>query len=90
MSLEDLALNTTTSVANLDPPCRRLYANVSGPNIQLNDKNFPDFSEALEYSIRTPGRICYEKLKSKAEESKYGPNPLMTYLRITLGLDEVR
>jgi hypothetical protein len=86
LSLEDLALNTTTSIANLDPPCRRLYANITGPNIQLNDKNFPDFSEAIEYSIRTPGRICYEMLKSKADE--FGGDPLMTYLRITLGLDE--
>jgi hypothetical protein len=88
LSLEDLALNTTTSIANLDPACQRLYANIAGPNIQLNDKDFPDFSEALEYSIRTPGRICHEKLVSKAAEFG-GHDPLMTYLRITLGLDEV-
>ncbi|KIM79005.1 hypothetical protein PILCRDRAFT_10664 [Piloderma croceum F 1598] len=86
LSLEDLALNTTTSIANLDPACQRLYGNIAGPNIQLDDKNFPDFSQALEYSIRTPGCICYENLKSKVGE--FGNDPSMTYLRITLGLDE--
>jgi hypothetical protein len=86
LTLEDLAIGTTTSIANLNPACQRLYTNVNGPGIQLNDENFPDFSEALEYSIRTPGKICYEMLKSKASE--FG-DPMMTYLRITLGLDEV-
>lgn len=86
LTLEDLAIGTTTSIANLNPACQRLYTNVTGSGIQLNDKNFPDFSEALEYSIRTPGKICYKMLKSK--EGEFG-DPMMTYLRITLGLDQV-
>ncbi|KAF7969452.1 hypothetical protein HWV62_22333 [Athelia sp. TMB] len=85
VTLEDLAVATTTSIANLSPECQRLYANVTGPGVKLDDKNFPDFSQALEYSIRTPGKLCYEKLKSKSGE--FG-DPLMTYLRITLGSDE--
>ncbi|KAF8069883.1 RmlC-like cupin domain-containing protein [Lyophyllum atratum] len=85
VTLEDLAISTTTSIANLSPECQRLYANVTGPGVKLDDKNFPDFSQALEFSIRTPGKICYEKLKAKADE--FG-DPEMTYLRITLGSDE--
>ncbi|GLB44970.1 hypothetical protein LshimejAT787_1900480 [Lyophyllum shimeji] len=86
LTLEDLAIGTTTSIANLSPECQRLYANVTGPAVQLDDKNFPDFSQALEYSIRTPGKLCYERLKQKAKE--FGrEDPTMTYLRITLGSD---
>lgn len=87
VTLEDLAVGTTTSIANLSNVCQRLYANIAGPGVKLDDKNFPDFSQALEYSIRTPGKLCFEKLKSK---SSFGKNPLMTYLRITLGTDEVK
>lgn len=87
VTLEDLAVATTTSIANLSKECQRLYANVTGPGVKLDDKNFPDFSQALEYSIRTPGKLCSEKLKAKTSE--FGGDPLMTYLRITLGTDEV-
>ena len=87
VTLEDLAVATTTSIANLSPECQRLYANITGPGVKLDDKNFPDFSQALEYSIRTPGKLCFEMLKSKSGE--FGDSS-MTYLRITLGSDEVR
>lgn len=88
VTLQDLAISTSTSVANLSSECQRLYANVTGPGVELDDESFPDFSDALEYSIRTPGKICYNKLKAKASE--FGDDPLMTYLRITLGVDGVR
>jgi hypothetical protein len=52
----------------------------------LNDPSFPDFSKAIEYSIKTPGCWCNTTLKAKANEfSKTDPNILETYLRITLG-----
>ncbi|KAF9459693.1 hypothetical protein BDZ94DRAFT_1120817, partial [Collybia nuda] len=44
VTLEDLAVGTTTSIANLSLECQRLYANITGPGVKLDDKSFPDFS----------------------------------------------
>lgn len=72
--------------ANLSPMCQKLYDCISGTNFTLNDSGFPYFSDAIEHSIRTPGKWCYEMLKKKATEfDKDKPNPSETYLRITLG-----
>ena len=52
----------------------------------LNDDDFPDFSKAIEYSIKTEKMWCNTTLKNKSTEfSKDKPNVLETYLRITLG-----
>jgi len=52
----------------------------------LDTPDFPDFTQAIEYSIRTPGKWCYQKLLDKSREfNPDKPNPLETYLRITLG-----
>lgn len=84
VSLEDLARGNVTVVANLSEGCRVLYANVAGADIQLDTPDFPDFSDAINHSILTPGCVCYELLKKK--EAEFGkPNPRGTYLRITLG-----
>jgi hypothetical protein len=70
--------------ANLNFTGQQLYENVAGKKFVLNDANFPDFAEAIEYSIVTPGCWCYETLKAKSEKQP----PEYTkriYLRITLG-----
>jgi len=85
-TLEDLAARTVTSVVNLSPKYQRLYANIASPGVRLDDEDFPDFSQAIEHSIRTPGKLCCERLKKKASE--FGGDPAMTYLRVTLGFDE--
>jgi hypothetical protein len=86
LSMNDIANGTYMPKANLSTICQKLYDCISGKNFILNDSDFPDFSEAIEYSIRTPGLWCYEKLKEKSTEfSKDKPNLLETYLRITLG-----
>ncbi|KAF9114751.1 hypothetical protein BGX30_006494 [Mortierella sp. GBA39] len=84
ITLDMIARNEATVVASLPDACQVLYGNVAGPDIKLNTPDFQDFSDAINYSIITPGCICYEKLKEKASE--FGkPEPKETYLRITIG-----
>jgi len=86
ISMLDIALGTYLPKANLSLKCQQLYDCISGKNFTLDTPDFPDFVEAIEYSIKTPGAWCYERLKAKSTEfNKDKPNLLETYLRITLG-----
>ena len=83
LTMEDVATGAFLPKAHLSPVAQTLYDCVGWKAFALDDPTFPDFSKAIERSIATPGLWCYEKLKSKASE--FGkPNPLETYLRITL------
>jgi len=87
ISIDDVAHNRFTVPANLTPTCQKLYQNVAGKNFKLNTADFPDFTAAIERSIRTEGAWCHTRLKEKADE--FGePNILATYLRITLGQNQ--
>lgn len=80
-----IANSTYLPKSHLSPIAQQLYDCISGKKFVLNDKDFPDFSKAIEYSIATPGLWCHEKLKEKSTEfDKTKPNILETYLRITL------
>ncbi|QCP49795.1 hypothetical protein FAZ95_11795 [Trinickia violacea] len=84
ITLDMIARNQATVIESLPDACQVLYGNVGGPAIELDTPDFPDFSAAINYSIVTPGCLCYEKLKEKASEfGKYEPDE--TYLRITIG-----
>ena len=84
LTLYDIAANTALPKANLTAVCQKLYSNISGKNFALNTPDFPDFTEAIEYSISTPGCWAHNKLQEKSNE--FGvPNPREVYLRITLG-----
>jgi len=86
LSMEDISTNKYLPVAYLSPIAQKLYNCISGKNFILNTSDFPDFSNAIEYSIVTPGCWCYETLKTKSTEfNPDKPNLLETYLRITLG-----
>jgi hypothetical protein len=86
ITMLDIALGTYLPKANLSLQGQQLYHCISGKNFTLDTPDFPDFVEAIEYSIKTPGAWCYERLKAKSTEfNKDKPNPLETYLRITLG-----
>ena len=87
LTMEDVASGRVMPNANLSVISQKLYNCISGPNFVLDDPSFPEFSQAIERSIRTPGLWCYERLKQKSTEFNPGgkPNPLETYLRITLG-----
>ncbi len=84
ITMDDVAEFTKTTPANLNPICQKLYDTVSG--FVLNTQDFPNFSDAIEKSIKNPNGWCFKKLKEKANE--FGSNnPKQTYLRITLGQD---
>ncbi|AKT42168.1 hypothetical protein [Chondromyces crocatus] len=85
ITLDDIAANRCTTIANLDQASQVLYGTVAGAGITLDTADFPEFSAAIDRSIMTPGLWCFEKLKSKAEEFGGKPDPLKTYLRITIG-----
>lgn len=86
LTIEHLAATTHMPIANLPPICQKLYNCIAGKNFRLDTPDFPDFSQAIEYSIRTPGLWCYNKLQDKSREfNPDKPDILETYLRITLG-----
>jgi hypothetical protein len=86
LTMDDIASGTYVPKANLSLTSQKLYDCISGKNFVLNTPDFPNFTEAIEYSINTPGKWCYECLKQKANEfDKDKPNYDETYLRITLG-----
>jgi predicted metal-dependent enzyme (double-stranded beta helix superfamily) len=87
MTMEAAALGSVTVAANLTPACQTLYANVAGAGFVLDGGDFPDFSRAITASIADPDGWCYQTLAAKADE--FGtPDPLKTYLRITLGRNQ--
>jgi len=86
LTMNDIAEGKILPSASLTPVNKKLYECVSGKNFVLDDKDFPDFSKAIENSILTPGLWCNRRLKEKSTEfSKDKPNLLETYLRITMG-----
>jgi hypothetical protein len=86
LTMNDVAEGKILPSASLTPVNKKLYECVSGKNFVLDDKDFPDFSKAIENSILTPGLWCNTRLKEKSTEfSKDKPNLLETYLRITMG-----
>jgi hypothetical protein len=85
LTMDDVAEGRVMPVANLPATSQKLYDCISGPNFTLNTEEFPEFYEAIEYSLKTPGLWCHETIKKKATEFNDKPNEAETYLRITLG-----
>ena len=84
LTMNDIAKSTFIPKANLTSISQKLHECISGENFRLNDSDFMEFSDAIQYSIITPGLWCYETLKKKATEFGDKPNLEETYLRITL------
>ena len=85
LTMEHVASGRVMPVANLPTISKKLYDCISGPNFTLNTEDFPDFYDAIEYSLATPGLWCHETIKKKSREFNKVPNVYETYLRITLG-----
>ena len=86
LTMHHVASANVMPVANLPPTSQKLYNCIAGPKFILDTDDFPDFFNAIQHSIATPGLWCYETLKRKATEfNKDKPDPSETYLRITLG-----
>jgi hypothetical protein len=87
--MSDVALGTYLPKANLSLVAQQLYDCISGKKFVLDADDFPEFSQAIEYSIKTPNCWCNKRLQEKSTEfSKDKPNPTETYLRITLGQND--
>jgi len=90
-TMEDAATGTKATPTSLSKECQILYGNVA--DFQLNTPDFPDFEQAIEYSMRTEGCIGYKILDYKKKNSPFNSennseNPSEykeLYLRITLG-----
>jgi len=81
--MQHIAAATYMPRANLSTVAQTLHACIAGPRFILDDKEFPQFSKAIEASIADPSGWCHQRLLAKANE--FGPGkPLETYLRITL------
>jgi len=86
LTMEIIALGSYIPKANLSIMSQKLYDCIAGKQFNINTPDFHDFTKAIEYSISTPGKWCYECLKQKATEfDKEKPDYNETYLRITLG-----
>lgn len=86
LTMDMIASSTHMPKANLSIVAQKLYDCIAGKNFVLDSSDFPEFSKAIEHSIRTPGQWCYERLKEKSTEfNKDKPDEKETYLRITLG-----
>ena len=89
LTMTDIAEGKILPSANLNSVGNQLYECVSGEKFVLNTPDFPDFSEAIEYSIKTPGCWCNTTLQNKSREfNKDKPNIKETYLRITIGKND--
>lgn len=86
LTMDHIASAAAMPIANLPAICQKLYNCIAGKNFRLDTPDFPDFPQAIEYSIRTPGMWCYNKLLDKSREfNPDKPDVRETYLRITLG-----
>jgi len=85
LTMDDVAGSSYLPNSALSPAAQAMYNCVSGKNFVLNTPDFPEFTQAIEYSIKTPGMWCNTRLKQKSTEFGKDPQPLETYLRITLG-----
>jgi hypothetical protein len=86
LTMESIASSTYLPKANLSIVAQKLYDCIAGKQFVLNSPDFPEFSQAIEHSIKAPGKWCHERLKQKATEfDKDKPDEKETYLRITLG-----
>ena len=86
LCMDHIASSKYLPKANLLPIAQKLYHCIAGKKFTLNTHDFPDFVNAIEYSIRTPDMWCYKKLREKSREfNPDKPNLAETYLRITLG-----
>lgn len=86
LTMLDIAKQRFMPPANLTASSEQLYKCIAGRNFVLDSDDFPDFSKAIEYSLKTPGLWCNTRILKKSEEFTPGnPNVAETYLRITLG-----
>lgn len=80
LTMDDVATGAAMPKANLSRVNQKLYDCIAGPKFTLNTPDFPDFAQAIEYSIRTPGLWCYKnyvrKVQNLIQTSLISPKPI--------------
>jgi quercetin dioxygenase-like cupin family protein len=85
LTMDDIAAGNYMPKSNLSVVSQKMYHCIAGEKFVLDTDDFPEFSQAIERSILTPGCWCHEMLLKKATEfNPDKPNVAETYLRITL------
>lgn len=85
LTMDDIAAGNYMPKSNLSVVSQKMYHCIAGEKFVLDNDDFPEFSQAIERSILTPGCWCHEMLLKKATEfNPDKPNVAETYLRITL------
>ena len=84
LTMNDIAGGSIVAKSQLSPVAQKLFDCVSGKKFVLDSPDFPEFSQAIEYSIADPNGWCNKRLLEKSRE--FGEQNLQeTYLRITIG-----
>ncbi len=84
LTMDDVAHNRYLPAAALPEAARQLYGTIAGPRFELNTADFPEFAQAIKYSIENEKGWCYQLLQSKSEKNPTDQKNRV-YLRITLG-----
>ena len=87
VTLFDLDVNEYMFSASLPPTCVELYSNVKNLDLNASPTCAPDkykLSDAIGYSIVTPGCLLNNKLQEKRDQAQFGDKNQI-YLRVTLG-----
>lgn len=77
VTLFDLDRNENVFSSSLPKACLELYENIKGLSLEYPENPIMKLSDAIRYSINTPGMTLYKKLREKSGE--------FPYLRVTLG-----
>lgn len=92
LTMTDAAKNKYVTPGSLSKECQVLYDHISGENFSLSPSDFPDFEQAIEYSIRTEGCLGHRIINHKLKNNEFTPvdkdGYREVYLRITLGLSQ--
>ncbi|MGB0838903.1 MAG: cysteine dioxygenase [Chitinophagales bacterium] len=70
-TMNDAAATAATTPSSLSTECQVLYGNVTGENFSINTPDFPDFEQAIEYSLRTPGKLAYRIIDFKLRNNEF-------------------
>jgi hypothetical protein len=84
LTMADVAHNRYLPAAALPEAARQLYGTIAGPSFELNTADFPEFAQAIKYSIENEKGWCFQKLEHKRKENAPDQKNRV-YLRITLG-----
>ncbi|CAK0784442.1 hypothetical protein CVIRNUC_007646 [Coccomyxa viridis] len=89
LTLLDLGSREYLASSDLPPACQVLYQHLSQPCIDLNwcaSGRSCRLTDAISYSLRTPGALLHTCCQAKAARLGPGMSPRQCYIRVSVGL----